>query len=103
MGNWKQLRVTDQFMSNGNVITCRVLAAAAKRSGQENEGKSVACLNYVTYSYSVLVSTWYWKLQLISGLNEKADNESDGAKRDRLMPDICVICLEQEYNAVFVP
>ncbi|KAK9984137.1 hypothetical protein SO802_033662 [Lithocarpus litseifolius] len=52
----------------------RVLAAAAKRSGQENEG-----------------------------LNEKADNESDGAKRDRLMPDICVICLEQEYNAVFVP
>lgn len=52
----------------------RVLAAAAKRSGQENEG-----------------------------LNEKADIESDGAKRDRLMPDICVICLEQEYNAVFVP
>lgn len=52
----------------------RVLAAAAKRSGQENEG-----------------------------LNEKADNESDAAKRDRLMPDICVICLEQEYNAVFVP
>jgi E3 ubiquitin-protein ligase MUL1 len=37
----------------------------------------------------------------ISDLNEKADNETDGAKR--VMPDICVICLEQEYNAVFVP
>lgn len=52
----------------------RVLAAAAKRSGQDNQG-----------------------------LNEKADSESNGAKRDHLMPDICVICLEQEYNAVFVP
>ncbi|WVY97076.1 hypothetical protein V8G54_029227 [Vigna mungo] len=34
---------------------------------------------------------------------EKADSLSDVAKRDRLMPDLCVICLEQEYNAVFVP
>ncbi|TKY62486.1 Mitochondrial ubiquitin ligase activator of nfkb 1 [Spatholobus suberectus] len=47
----------------------RVLAAAAKRSGQDNEG-------------------------------EKADTLPDGSKR---MPDLCVICLEQEYNAVFVP
>ncbi|KAG6703694.1 hypothetical protein I3842_07G098200 [Carya illinoinensis] len=52
----------------------RVLATAAKRSGQDNEG-----------------------------LTEKPANESDGAIRDRLMPDICVICLEEEYNAVFVP
>lgn len=36
-----------------------------------------------------------------SDVNEEADNETDGAKR--VMPDICVICLEQEYNAVFVP
>lgn len=50
----------------------RVLAAAAKRSGQENQD-----------------------------VDEEADNETDGAKR--VMPDICVICLEQEYNAVFVP
>ena len=34
---------------------------------------------------------------------EKADGLSDGVKKDRLMPDLCVICLEQEYNAVFVP
>lgn len=27
----------------------------------------------------------------------------DGKKRDRLALDICVICLEQEYNAVFIP
>ncbi|XP_004496072.1 E3 ubiquitin-protein ligase SP1 [Cicer arietinum] len=50
----------------------RVLAAAAKRSGQDNGG-------------------------------EKADSLSDGAKRERAMPDLCVICLEQEYNSVFVP
>ncbi|XP_054802429.1 E3 ubiquitin-protein ligase SP1 isoform X1 [Prosopis cineraria] len=50
----------------------RVLAAAAKRSGQDSEG-------------------------------EKADSLPDGAKRDRIMPDLCVICLEHEYNAVFVP
>lgn len=37
------------------------------------------------------------------GSNDKADSGSDGTKKDRLMPDLCVICLEQEYNAVFVP
>ncbi|RWR95358.1 E3 ubiquitin-protein ligase SP1 [Cinnamomum micranthum f. kanehirae] len=50
----------------------RVLAAAAQRRGQENEGS-----------------------------NGKSDNGSD--VKDHLMPDLCVICLEQEYNAVFVP
>ncbi|XP_026445078.1 E3 ubiquitin-protein ligase SP1-like isoform X1 [Papaver somniferum] len=29
--------------------------------------------------------------------------ETETSKKDRLMPDLCVICLEQEYNAVFVP
>ncbi|XP_042517275.1 E3 ubiquitin-protein ligase SP1 [Macadamia integrifolia] len=52
----------------------RVLAAAAQRLGQENEGS-----------------------------NGKAENGLDNAKKDHLMPDLCVICLEQEYNAVFVP
>ncbi|GMH20491.1 hypothetical protein Nepgr_022332 [Nepenthes gracilis] len=52
----------------------RVLAAAAKRSSQEDDGS-----------------------------NRKVENESESTKRDRLMPDLCVICLEQEYNAVFVP
>ncbi|XP_007050690.2 PREDICTED: E3 ubiquitin-protein ligase SP1 [Theobroma cacao] len=50
----------------------RVLAAAAKRSGPDNEDSI-----------------------------EKAENGSE-AKRDRIMPDLCVICLEQEYNAVFI-
>ncbi|XP_057507347.1 E3 ubiquitin-protein ligase SP1-like [Actinidia eriantha] len=52
----------------------RVLAAAAKRPGQYNEGS-----------------------------DGKAENESDGTKKHRLMQDLCVICLEQEYNSVFVP
>ncbi|KAM5563808.1 E3 ubiquitin-protein ligase SP1 [Rosa sericea] len=52
----------------------RVLAAAAKRSGEDDEGSI-----------------------------ESNDNASDAPKKDRLMPDLCVICLEQEYNAVFVP
>ncbi|KAL9430872.1 hypothetical protein AB3S75_026128 [Citrus x aurantiifolia] len=53
----------------------RVLAAAAvKRSEQDNEGT-----------------------------NGQAENGSDSTQRDRVMPDLCVICLEQEYNAVFVP
>ncbi|KAI3932145.1 hypothetical protein MKW92_000281 [Papaver armeniacum] len=29
--------------------------------------------------------------------------ETETSKKDHLMPDLCVICLEQEYNAVFVP
>ncbi|XP_074312177.1 E3 ubiquitin-protein ligase SP1 isoform X2 [Silene latifolia] len=33
----------------------------------------------------------------------KDESGSETAKRDGLMPDLCVICLEQEYNAVFVP
>lgn len=52
----------------------RVLAAAAKRSGQDNEGSNII-----------------------------PENGLDGAKREHLMPDLCVICLEQEYNAAFVP
>ncbi|KAH0465667.1 hypothetical protein IEQ34_005770 [Dendrobium chrysotoxum] len=53
----------------------RVLAAAAQRQGQDTEDdKSV-----------------------------KSVTSPDIAKRERIIPDICVICLEQEYNAVFVP
>ncbi|XP_077219408.1 E3 Ubiquitin ligase family protein [Tasmannia lanceolata] len=52
----------------------RVLAAAAQRLGQDNEGS-----------------------------NGKPEDGSDNAKREHLIPDLCVICLEQEYNAVFVP
>ncbi|XP_061349269.1 E3 ubiquitin-protein ligase SP1 isoform X1 [Gastrolobium bilobum] len=57
----------------------RVLAAAAKRSGQDNEE--------IYDSFS----------------GEKTDSLSDGARRDRFMPELCVICLVQEYNTVFVP
>ncbi|THG15465.1 hypothetical protein TEA_020698 [Camellia sinensis var. sinensis] len=52
----------------------RVLAAAAKRPGQDSEGS-----------------------------DDKGENGSDSTKKDRFMPDLCVICLEQEYNSVFVP
>lgn len=48
----------------------RVLAAVAKRQGQDSAGS-------------------------------KEENESDDTKTDR-MPDICVICLENDYNAVFL-
>ncbi|XVE77739.1 hypothetical protein DITRI_Ditri13aG0086800 [Diplodiscus trichospermus] len=50
----------------------RVLAAAAKRSGPDNEDP-----------------TW------------KSENGEE-TKRDSMIPDLCVICLEQEYNAVFI-
>lgn len=52
----------------------RVLEAAAAKRGQDEDGS-----------------------------NEKAENGGDNSKRERLMPDLCVICLEQQYNAVFVP
>ncbi|KAK9161377.1 hypothetical protein Syun_007718 [Stephania yunnanensis] len=51
----------------------RVLAAAAQRQQQDDEG-----------------------------LDKKEENGSDNA-RSPAMPALCVICLEQEYNAVFVP
>ncbi|KAH7838424.1 hypothetical protein Vadar_026234 [Vaccinium darrowii] len=43
------------------------------------------------------------KRQDNEGSDGKTENGSDSCKRDRLMPDLCVICLEQEYNSVFVP
>ncbi|KAM7495958.1 hypothetical protein LguiA_020372 [Lonicera macranthoides] len=52
----------------------RVLDAAAKRVGRDNEGS-----------------------------NGDAESGSDSTKRERVTPDLCVICLEQEYNSVFVP
>ncbi|KAK1295562.1 hypothetical protein QJS10_CPA16g00996 [Acorus calamus] len=35
--------------------------------------------------------------------DRESDKGSDNGRKDRAMPDLCVICLEQEYNAVFVP
>lgn len=35
--------------------------------------------------------------------NEGLENVTDGSKRERPIPDLCVICLEEEYNAVFLP
>ncbi|CAL9774149.1 unnamed protein product [Musa acuminata subsp. burmannicoides] len=37
------------------------------------------------------------------GSIQESEKLSDNMKKDHLMLDICVICLEQEYNAVFVP
>ncbi|XP_021835149.1 E3 ubiquitin-protein ligase SP1 isoform X2 [Spinacia oleracea] len=51
----------------------RVLDAAAKRSGGDD------------------------------GKDESGSDSANSAKRECLMPDLCVICLEHEYNAVFVP
>lgn len=45
----------------------------------------------------------YLKVIFDSSSGEKADSLVDSAKRERLIPDLCVICLEQEYNSVFVP
>ena len=79
---------------------CRVLAAAAQRLGQENEGMTgTICFSFV--HGSTLKSSHIYELS--AGSNGKSENGSDNTKRDHLMPDLCVICLEQEYNAVFVP
>ncbi|KAI8522832.1 hypothetical protein RHMOL_Rhmol13G0027300 [Rhododendron molle] len=43
------------------------------------------------------------KRQDNEGSDGKTGNGSDSTKKDRLIPDLCVICLEQEYNSVFVP
>lgn len=51
----------------------RVLAAAAQRQAQETEGSN------------------------------GFDKVSDSPKKEKATPDLCVICLEHEYNAVFVP
>jgi E3 ubiquitin-protein ligase MUL1 len=56
------------------VLRKRVLDAAAKRPGRNSEGS-----------------------------NADAENGSNSTNRDGVMPDLCVICLEQEYNSVFVP
>ena len=52
----------------------------------------------VVFERAVVYITLYDKS---AGSNGKSDNGSD--VKDHLMPDLCVICLEQEYNAVFVP
>lgn len=39
----------------------------------------------------------------LDGKDESGSDSANSAKRECLMPDLCVICLEHEYNAVFVP
>ncbi|GAU30712.1 hypothetical protein TSUD_39360 [Trifolium subterraneum] len=46
---------------------------------------------------------WARLLYFIFAYCEEADILSDSAKRESAMPNLCVICLEQEYNSVFVP
>ncbi|KAJ0979661.1 hypothetical protein J5N97_015135 [Dioscorea zingiberensis] len=41
--------------------------------------------------------------QNVEGSNGTVENGAETKKRDNQMPDLCVICLVQEYNAVFVP
>ncbi|KAG9157005.1 hypothetical protein Leryth_009042 [Lithospermum erythrorhizon] len=36
-------------------------------------------------------------------INSQSENGPDCSGNDLLMPELCVICLEQEYNSVFVP
>lgn len=57
----------------------RVMEAAAQRHerrDQEGEGKATA--SYI-------------------------EDDGSSSKRGSIVPDLCVICLEQEYNAVFIP
>jgi E3 ubiquitin-protein ligase MUL1 len=44
----------------------------------------------------------YYLVLFCSGSIGSSDTEPN-SKKDQLVLDICVICLEQEYNAVFVP
>lgn len=37
------------------------------------------------------------------GSTEISDKGTDNLKREQRMPALCVICLEHDYNAVFVP
>ncbi|ONK61664.1 uncharacterized protein A4U43_C08F32300 [Asparagus officinalis] len=53
----------------------RVLAAAAQRQAQNDE----------------------------VGSTGNSDKVTDNPKKEQRMPDLCVICLEEDYNAVFVP
>ncbi|KAL6500430.1 Subtilisin-like protease 1 [Orobanche hederae] len=41
--------------------------------------------------------------QVKGGLNGKSEIGSEVTTKERMMPDLCVICLEQEYNSVFLP
>lgn len=58
-----------------NDLQKRVLAAATQRQGQNDEVGSTASF----------------------------DKGTDCSKKEQRMPDLCVICLEDDYNAVFVP
>ncbi|KAF3634039.1 putative mitochondrial ubiquitin ligase activator of nfkb 1-A-like isoform 2 [Capsicum annuum] len=83
----------------------RVLAAAAKRAGHEDEG-SLPSLHTSILMFQSLgffaVKLFYFASFLLLGSNATSENGVDN-KKDLLMPDLCVICLEQEYNSVFVP
>ncbi|KAL3647912.1 Subtilisin-like protease 1 [Castilleja foliolosa] len=43
------------------------------------------------------------KAEQDGGSNGQAENGPDTTNKDKMMPNLCVICLEQDYNSVFVP
>lgn len=76
----------------------RVLDAAAKKQGTDIEGSVL----FLPCSL-VALHEGAWYFSCFAGSNTIAEDGLDGAKKDLLMPDLCVICLEQNYNSVFVP
>ncbi|CAM8930322.1 unnamed protein product [Rhodiola kirilowii] len=54
------------------------------------------------YQRRVIAAAAAKKLGQESG-DEQLEIGSDASRKEHVMPSLCVICLEQEYNAVFVP
>lgn len=98
----------------------RVLEAAAQRleNGADPDGIIihtqspispsqffVGCVRSVSCSCklsSPLTSALFVFATVREGDTEKSEQEATTLK-DTSMPDLCVICLEHDYNAVFVP
>lgn len=75
-----------------------MLDAAAKRAEPESEGNP-----YISESFFLHIGCTILTNKLFSlGSNGERESVSDSTKKEGAIPDLCVICLEQEYNAVFV-
>jgi hypothetical protein len=59
------------------------------------------CYRLVTISLVMAMFNYY--LVFFCSGGDGTSNTEPNSKKDQLVLDICVICLEQEYNAVFVP
>ncbi|KAL5212719.1 hypothetical protein ABZP36_023566 [Zizania latifolia] len=91
------VQIVKKYIKRGNAARTVMISCISPSAGSCEH-----TLNTLRYADRVHAAAAQRQAREAEGANGTSDVESNG-KKDQLVLDICVICLQREYNAVFVP